>query len=126
MTGDQDDGLDPELLAALQGLAPGAPDLYAALERARQAPPPEPTIIPLPEVVFGAQVIARFRCPLGCGWRHEEPADVGPSRIILPIDFSLKELNEALTFESEVRELAMRTRVEAAITNHYREQHPDV
>ncbi|WP_043469011.1 hypothetical protein [Kitasatospora sp. MBT66] len=127
MTDDRDDdGLD-ELLAAMQAAAdPTVPELLAQIDRARQAPPPEVTTIPDPEMVFGAETLARFRCPLQCGWTHEEPVGDGPLRVILPADWSLEDLNSALCLDAEVRALAFRTNVEQAIDEHFRQRHPEI
>ncbi|MGW4695178.1 hypothetical protein ACWEO1_22680 [Kitasatospora cineracea] len=88
----------------------------------------EPNIIPEFEMLGPstghAEMIARFHCPIGCGWRHDEPADPGPGRIILPVGFTATDLSGAMSLNAEAGWLAFRSRVEAAITDHFETAHP--
>jgi hypothetical protein len=86
----------------------------------------EPTIVPQPEIVYPAlfTVVARFHCPLGCGWWHDEPADPGAMSLILPVGYTHEDVSSALSLNAEARELVLHNRVEQALSEHYRVQHP--
>lgn len=53
-------------------------EIEAARRAAELAPPPEATIIPMPEHPYmwphPLSGIVRFPCTLGCGWAHDEDA----------------------------------------------------
>lgn len=112
-----------------------AEDMALRREAARRtAEPPPVTIIPMPE--FPRFGVARFACPRGCGWGHEEPTDPGPTRLILSAKpgadpgasrladlVDLDEMSAAMTLEAESRQLAFRARVSAAIEDHYTRMH---
>ncbi|SFD14095.1 hypothetical protein [Streptomyces aidingensis] len=97
-------------------------ELLATLHADRNQPPEPPpaTTMPMPE--FPRFGVARYRCPRGCGWSHDEPTDPGPSALIPPAD--PRELGAMLTLNAEARSLAYQARVEAAIARHYAETHP--
>jgi hypothetical protein len=105
----------PEVAARLDA------DYWAAVEahRRRAPEPPPASTVPMPD--FPGFCVARYRCPRGCGWFHDESTDVGPSAMILPAD--PQEMDAMLSLNAEARALAYRQRVEAAIAAHYAEAH---
>lgn len=114
---------DDELTALVRSLPPDDAGVLAALRSAE--PQPEPDVVPVPEFVPGG--IVRFRCAHGCGWHHDEnpglDAATEPYRFRLPDDPTSADISAALTEAADSRALAVRTRVEAAIVDHYREEH---
>jgi len=84
--------------------------------------------IPHPEMVrrgrglFGSTV--RYHCPNGCGWWHDEDPDPGPLSVIVPANFTSDDLSAMLSLNAEARGLALHSRVEQAITDHCRQEHP--
>lgn len=96
-------------------------DIRRAQREAEQAPWPPPSVIPQPEFVRVGpfQSVARFRCPHGCGWWHDEPTDTGPGPLIIPVD----DIEGTITLDAELRGLALYDRIEQAITHHYAEHH---
>lgn len=127
MTPDPD--LD-ELLARLPLKSPAEvwAEMEAACKAAEAAPPPEPSIIPMPDFPYGFRHplsgTMRFHCPLGCGWHHDENPSLEPvGPLILPADPA--KLSEALTAQADARAEAFCRRVELAITGHYAAAHPD-
>lgn len=118
-----------ELLAWLPKATPHQllADVEAARQAAAAAPLPEPSLIPMPDYPYRlghprAGTI-RFRCPLGCGWFHDEHPGAEPmTRLSLPADPD--RLNEALTAQANARQAAFVARVETAITDHYEQAHP--
>lgn len=96
-------------------------DILRARREAEKASPPPPSVIPQPEFVRVGPLssVARFHCPRGCGWWHDEPTDTGPGPLIIPAD----DIEGTITLDAELRGLAMRDRIEQAITGHYAERH---
>jgi hypothetical protein len=88
--------------------------------------PNRPSIVPHPEVVRRRpfDIVARYHCSLGCGWWHDESADPGPVSLILPIGYTMKDVDAMLTLNAEARDLAIYSQVEQAISAHFRDQHP--
>ncbi|MFE6018674.1 hypothetical protein ACFQ6O_18640 [Streptomyces sp. NPDC056441] len=125
-----DDRDTDEILARLPKKAPH--EMFAELEAARRAaeaaPWPEPSIIPMPSYPYSLSHprcgTLRFSCPLGCGWHHDEDPgrDAATERLVVPLDPAL--VSEALTAQANARAQAFKTRVEAAITDHFAEAHP--
>jgi hypothetical protein len=102
---------------------PSLADIQQARHEAEQGPPPPPSTIPQPEFLPGC--IARFHCPLACGWHHDESTDPGPmGPLLLPADFTSVNLSAALTSEAEIRGNGLRLRIEQAIAEHFTEAHP--
>lgn len=102
-------------------------DLLREIEDARhaseKAPPPPPSTIPTPDFLPGC--IARFHCPLGCGWHHDETTDPGPmGPLLLPANFTTDDLSAAMSSQAEVRGNNFRLRVELAIAGHFDAVHP--
>lgn len=89
---------------------------------------PRSTVIPMPDFVPGSRSrfdgVARFHCPLGCGWWHDEPTDPGPQSLILPEGFTSADLSSMLSLNAEARVLTLHARVEQAISDHYSGRHP--
>ncbi|WP_458089559.1 hypothetical protein [Streptomyces malaysiensis] len=108
--------------ATKRSLRLGFDDMLRARREAEQTPPPPLSLIPQPDLLPGG--IARFRCPLGCGWWHDENPGLESSRLILPVGFTRQDLSDALSLNAEASGLALRDRVERAIVQHYRERHP--
>jgi hypothetical protein len=85
--------------------------------------------IPQPEIVsrgpsrFGDT--ARYHCPRGCGWWHDEPTDPGPKPLRVPVDFTPADLSAAITANAEAQGRALCARVEQALAEHLRSHHPD-
>ncbi|MDV9197029.1 hypothetical protein [Streptomyces sp. Wh19] len=113
-----------ELLARVRQKT--ARDLFAEMEAAGRAdeaaPWPEPSVIPMPS--YPRRGTLRFSCPLGCGWHHDEDPgrEAATERLVVPLDPDL--VSEALTAEANARAQAFKTRVEAAITDHFAEAYP--
>ena len=108
---------------------PPVEDMLAAWRQDAAAPPPPPSLIPAPEYPYGLRSAragtARFSCPLGCGWYHEEnPGAEQPGPIRLPAEFTPDDLSAAITAQANARGEEMHARVEEAITAHYAEAHP--
>lgn len=98
------------------------PDLLRAQREAEQAPPAV-TSIPEPSLLSGG--VARFHCPLDCGWHHDENTDPGPvGTLLLPAGFTGETLSDAITSAAEVRSNNFRLRVEQAISDHFQAAHP--
>lgn len=121
-----------DIEAAARGLAQiTTADILRAQQAAETACPPEPGIIPCPEFPTNSPPgrlggIARYRCPLGCPWFHDEPTDPGPlGPLLLPAGFTPADVDAALTAQAAERGRAQHARVEAAITSHYTECHPE-
>ncbi len=98
---------------------------FAQMEAARQAalaaPPPEPSIIPFPEVRGGA---LDFACALGCGWAYR--LDLA-GWTLGPIAFRADDpdgMTRALTEQAERRGAEEHTEVETAIRDHFKTAHP--
>ena len=84
MTDDEANQLDQmirEHFARPDVAAKETADDPAARSRAPELPPA--TTIPYARR-FPRWGVARFRCPRGCGWFHDEPTDPGPSRSSSP------------------------------------------
>lgn len=94
-------------------------DYLAARSRAPELPPA--TTIPMPE--FPRWGVARFRCPRGCGWFHDEPTDPGPQPLIIPVDGGPDDATAMLSLNAEARHLVQRDRIEAALSEHYGTAH---
>ncbi|UJV43008.1 hypothetical protein [Streptomyces sp. AMCC400023] len=103
-----------------------------AREAAAQAPPPEPTIIPMPEYprawprLFSG--VAHYRCTVpggGCMWVYDVDLlleDSEPLRF--PVCASLDELNRHLNDRADRRVRDLRQRIETAFRDHFRQWHP--
>ncbi|MGY3199682.1 hypothetical protein [Streptomyces sp. TE5632] len=103
--------------------------MEAARRAAEAAPPPEPTIIPVPELPplwpHPRSGIVRFSCAFGCGWAHEENAyECDREPIRLPLGGSMDDVDRVLTERAERQGVALRERVEAGIRGHFAEAHP--
>lgn len=108
--------------AAMAKLPPiNVEDMIRARYEAEQASPPPPSVIPQPEFVRVRpfESVARFHCQHGCGWWHDEPTDTGPAPLIIPAN----DVEGTITLDAELRGLAMRSRIEQAITGHYAQRH---
>lgn len=64
-------------------------------------------VAPRPSFIFDRRQIARYRCPTGCGWVHDEYPDADADFAHLP-------------------DPAEDARAETAMAAHYAEAHPDV
>lgn len=112
---------------------PSLDDLLRAREAAVAAPPPRPSTIPeptLPYLLGGGPPLAgtvRWSCVHGCGWAHDENpgADTVSMRIVLPADFTGRDISDALTAQATDGHTTMLHRVEEALTDHYAREHPD-
>lgn len=121
-----------DIEAATARLARQRPDSVLAALREQDAAPtvlPEPTIIPSPEFPYGLRSpgagTARFLCPLGCGWYHEEdPAAEQLGPLLLPAGFTTADLSAAITNQADARAAAGRARIEAALAAHFADKHP--
>ena len=103
---------------------PTVEDFLRARREAEQAPPPPPTTIPTPD--FPSFGVVRFRCPLDCGWHHDENPGLEPmGPLLLPADFTPDDLSAALSSQAEVRHNNFRLRVEQSIADHFAEAHPE-
>lgn len=103
-------------------------DVWRALREINAAPPPAElpplTTIPTPEYLPGC--VIRYRCPLGCGWWHDERVGAEPSGpLILPAGFTSEDIDRALTEQAAARERAYVARVEQAVAGHFDAAHPD-
>ncbi|MFE4336083.1 hypothetical protein ACFRQM_44025 [Streptomyces sp. NPDC056831] len=107
-------------------------DMLRARQEAAAAPPPEPSIISEPTYPYGFTKhrlagTVRWSCVHGCGWAHDENPglEVTWTRVVLPADFTGRDIDDALTAQANERHNAMRKRVEDALTDHYARAHPD-
>ncbi|MER6367466.1 hypothetical protein ABT255_03640 [Streptomyces mirabilis] len=127
MTTDAD--LD-DLLAVLPLKLPR--EVYDEIEAARRAaelaPPPEATIIPVPEYPYRwphqLAGTVRYPCALGCGWWHDEDTWAWRPG---PIVFHTGDpggLHRAIAEDADRRAAALRSRIESAIHAHFLEAHP--
>ena len=101
-------------------------DLLAARQAAERPPEPPPvTTMPMPEFLRTriAGQTARYRCPRGCGWFHDEPTDPGSLGLIVAIEPGRDSIGEMISLNAEARSLAYQARVEAAISEHYAGSH---
>jgi hypothetical protein len=103
--------------------------MLRAQREAEQAPWPPPSIIPQPEFVRVGpfESLARFHCPLGCGWWHDEnpDGDMWPLTIVVPADPTPEDFSAAISAQAAARGERLRARVDKAITDHYDETHPE-
>lgn len=123
---DRDD-VDAMLQAAAAQLAPV--DLAAALAAHRTAATtpqtpqsviPDPTFPRDPARPWLACSVARYACPRGCGWFHDEPTDdQTPIRLVMPADPTPDDITAAITAHANDRADRTRRRIEAAITEHF-------
>ncbi|MFF0092649.1 hypothetical protein ACFYSF_22180 [Streptomyces canus] len=128
MTTDTD--LD-DLLARLP--KPSPRDILAEIEAARhadEARPPVRTIIPEPELPplwpHPDSGFVRFSCALGCGWKHEESTYADDQEpISVPLSASTEEISRIISERAEHRAATANARVEAAIREHFTQEHPD-
>jgi hypothetical protein len=131
MSGERDPMSD--LDAAMAGLRrQSGVELVELLRAAQQAPPPAPTVIPAPEFPYplGHPLAgtARFRCPLGCGWYHDEWSGTDwaePFRVRLPVEYTREDIGAALTAHADEQAARLAGRVEAAFLDHYAREDPD-
>ncbi|HLL36522.1 MAG TPA: hypothetical protein VK545_22175 [Streptomyces sp.] len=118
----QDDGLGA-VLAAMARLPLPSPEGIARPQREAELAPLVVSTVPAPEFLPGGG--ARFRCPLGCGWFHEERPDLElPGPVRLPVNPTGEDIARAITAQAEERETARRQRVEQAIAGHREAAHP--
>ncbi|MDI9829667.1 hypothetical protein [Streptomyces sp. KAU_LT] len=69
--------------------------------------------------------VARWACRTGCGWAYEEDADPGlPGPLVLPANFTPADVSAAISRQAGERHQALRDRVDAALREHYRTEHP--
>lgn len=129
-----DSDLFADIDAALARMpGPSLDDLLRAREATAAAPSPRPSAIPeprLPYLLGGGHPLAgtvRWSCVHGCGWAHDEHpgADTVSMRIVLPADFTDRDISDALTAQATDRHTTMLRRVEDALTDHYAREHPD-
>ncbi|WNI20371.1 hypothetical protein [Actinacidiphila sp. ITFR-21] len=125
MNDDDFDALTREHFARPEIAAQMTADLLAARRAAERPEPPPVTTMPMPEFLRTriAGQIARYRCPRGCGWFHDEPTDPGPLGLIVAIEPGQDSIGEMISLNAEARSLAYQARVEAAIDEHYAESH---
>lgn len=120
-----------ELLARLpeQSVAEAYEEMQAARRAALAAPPPEPTIIPLPVYPYrwpqrGAGLVL-YPCALGCGWSHQEDTwEWLPGPVVFRVD-PRGALDRKLTEQADARAAVLRTRIETEIRRHFAAEHPD-
>lgn len=102
-----------------------------AAQKAAQAAPPPPSLIPYPVFPYGLGSglggVARFECQRpGCGWAVEVNADVAPIEpLILPAGFTPDDVSAALSERAAVRVEAQRADLERAFREHLGEVHPE-
>lgn len=102
---------------------PTIDDLLRARREAEQTPPPPPSTIPTPD--FPSFGVVRFRCPLDCGWFHDEhPGLESMGPLLLPAGFTSDDLSAAISSQAEARGNNFRLRVEQSIADHFTEAHP--
>jgi hypothetical protein len=112
----------------LDALARSLPpvDLIAERRRAEEeyAAAWEPSTIPMPE--FPRMGVARFRCPRGCAWFHDEDAArdaAEPYALTLPANYTADDVTAAINRNAAARATATRERIERAIAEHDQEAH---
>ncbi|MGW1744616.1 hypothetical protein ACWCRD_03150 [Streptomyces sp. NPDC002092] len=117
--------MDDDLAAVLAGLSmPSLADIERMRREAEQAPPAV-TTIPQPDFPIPFGGVARFHCPLDCGWRHDEGPDVEPmGPLLLPAGFTSDDVSAAISAQADVRANNFRLRVELAISEHFDAAHP--
>lgn len=103
-------------------------EIQAARQAALSAPPPEPTIIPMPVYPYrwpqrGAGIVL-YPCALGCGWAHSEDTWRWlPGPVVFRVD-PRGALDRQLTELADARAAALRERIETEIRRHFAEAHP--
>lgn len=104
---------------------PTADDYLKARRETEQALPPPPSTVPYPEFVGPFGGVARFHCPLNCGWFHDENPDPGPmGPLLLPANFTSDDVSAAISSQAEVCGNNFRLHVEQAIAEHFDAVHP--
>lgn len=105
-------------------------ELAAARRAAANAPPPEQTIIPLPEYppLWPHEMagLVLYPCALECGWVHSEDSYTWT---LGPIAYRTDDpgsLDRSLTAQAEARGAELRERVETAVREHFATAHPGV
>ncbi|MFJ5037922.1 hypothetical protein [Streptomyces parvulus] len=85
---------------------------------------PEPVMPPLwPHPDSG---IMRFPCGLGCGWSHSEDVyDDGPP-VSVRLGASAEEIGRVFAERAEQRGAQVRARIEAAVLDHFAQEHAGV
>ncbi|MEC3995025.1 hypothetical protein VSR01_16390 [Actinacidiphila sp. DG2A-62] len=87
---------------------------------------PAPTFPRDPSRPWLACPAARYACPRGCGWFHDEPTDDGaPLRIVVPADPTPDDVTAALTARADARAEQLHARIQEAITGHLADAHPE-
>lgn len=120
----RENNLDAELAAAVASLPQLDVTEMLRIHREAAAAPPVATTMPMPD--FPRFGVARYQCPLGCGWHHDETLGTEPpGPLLLPANPSPQNINDAITSMAEVRANAYGRRVENEIANHFRDAHPD-
>jgi hypothetical protein len=122
VTDDEADQLDQMARAYFARPDVAAKESAGYLAARQRAPEPPPaTTIPMPE--FPRRGVARFRCPRGCGWFHDEPTDPGPQPLIVPAGAGPDVIADMISLNAEARRLAQQDRIEAALRGHYEQAH---
>jgi hypothetical protein len=127
------DDIDALLDAATAQLPPlDLAALLAAQRAAASAPQPPEDVIPAPTFPRDparpswACPVARYACPRGCGWFHDEPTDDGaPLRIVVPADPTPDDVATAITARADARAEQLRARIQEAVTGHLADAHPE-
>ncbi|MER6334088.1 hypothetical protein ABT298_33240 [Streptomyces sp. NPDC001034] len=117
---------DPEaFLARLR--KPTAAEQLAEREAAA-AWVPELTTMPMPDFPYRwphpLGGTARFSCPLGCGWYHDERPDLDAAAQPLVVPLDPDRIEDALTAQADARAEALCARVERAVADHFEQAHP--
>lgn len=107
-------------------------EMLDARRAAEQAPPPEPTIIPMPEFIGGRgrliSTVIRYPCTVpggGCPWGYV--VDVGlrvAEKFTLSVSGFPEGLDRAITDQAAQRLRDLRERIEEAFGEHFELFHP--
>lgn len=126
-----DDDLDAIVRAHFANRDPVA-EWFAVRKAAEEAPPPEPTVIPLPEFIGGGGSLIsraiRYPCTVpggGCPWGYV--VDMGSEvtkSFTLSVSGFPEGLDRAITEQAEQRTRDLRERIEEAFGEHFKLAHP--